>query len=160
MYRELSQPSLTDGKKSLSLQTKSVIVFSWKSLALVFERNLIPLLLNNRISEREAGRYLRDHVVHLTHFTDEEMEAHRGEVTCLVSPASDHPTKIQFQVSVARRGLCLGPILTLGHTLPQDSRAMHTCCSIDRRQMRCIFQNNPKSCKCGQFQVKLLDLQF
>ena len=104
---ELSQPSLTDGKKSLSLQTKSVIVFSWQSLALVFERNLMPLLLNNRISEREAGRYLRDHMVHLTHFTDEEMEAHRGEVTYSVSPAGDRQTRIQFQASVARGGLCL-----------------------------------------------------
>lgn len=98
-------------------------------------------------------------MVHLPHFTDEEMEAQRGEVAC-----SGHQlvtVKQRSNSRVVRGGLCLQPILTLGHTLPRGFRAMHTSYSIgDHRQMWSVSQTTEKSCKYGQFQVKLLDLQF
>lgn len=94
-------------------------------------------------------------MVHLSHFSDEAIEAHRGRVSCSVSTASDCQTRIQFQASVAQ-GKALSDSSSLFPL--QDSSTMNTCVGIgDARQMWCIFLKQTKNCKCGQFQGKLLD---
>lgn len=136
-----------------------MIVFCRRSLALVFwAYSHIPLLFSNRTSEWGAGRHLRDYMVQLTHFTDEETEARRGEVTCSVSPASDCQTGIQFQPSVARGGLCLAAHPSASTKIPGQSTPVAAWELINK--YGAFSKTTQKSYTCGPCQEKLPDLQF